>query len=311
MEKVLTVTLNTAYDLIGRLPRIELGEVNNVEYLGLHPAGKGVNVAKVLKDLKVDVSLGGFLGRENQVGFQNMLKELKLPDYFHLINGATRINVKITETEGDVTDFNFQGYQVSESEWKKFVTTSLDYTKNFDIVAVCGSLPQGILPEQFALWIQALSEQGTKVILDSSNKALLAGLNAKPWLIKPNQRELETIIGRRLSTLSDIANAATTLHKQGIPNVIISMGSEGAIWVSEEGILRAQPPKCDNIISTVGAGDSMVAGLIYGLINNLSKKETLAFASAVSALAVSQTNVGISDYNLISPILEQVKVTSL
>ena len=102
--------------------------------------------------------------------------------------------------------------------------------------------------------------------------------------------------------------AAKQLKAQGIANVIISMGAEGSVWLSDEAIVRAQPPKCENVVSTVGAGDSMVAGLIYGLSKQLPQQDTLAFASAVSAFAVSQSNVGIDDVALLEPILNNVQI---
>ena len=109
--------------------------------------------------------------------------------------------------------------------------------------------------------------------------------------------------------MNDIIAAAKQLKAQGIAHVIISMGANGSLWLSDEAVIQAQPPKCENVVSTVGAGDSMVAGLIYGLINDLSQKDTLAFASAVSAFAVSQSNVGISDRTLLEPILNNVNIT--
>ena len=110
-------------------------------------------------------------------------------------------------------------------------------------------------------------------------------------------------------SLEEIVSAAKKLKAQGIANVIISMGAQGSVWLSDEAVIQAQPPKCENVVSTVGAGDSMVAGLIYGLINDLPQKDTLAFASAVSAFAVSQSNVGIADRSLLDPILNHVKTT--
>ena len=309
MAKVATITLNAAYDLIGRLKRIELGEVNTVETLGLFPAGKGINVAKVLNDLGVEVAVGGFLGEDNQGDFEHMFRVTGLQDKFQRVTGKTRINVKITETEADVTDLNFLGYQISAEDWQKFVADSLDYCKEFDIVAVCGSLPRGVTPELFADWLLQLHQAGVKVVLDSSNAALTAGLKANPWLVKPNHRELESWVGHSLPTLNDIIVAAKKLKAQGIANVIVSMGANGSLWLSDNAVVQAQPPKCENVVSTVGAGDSMVAGLIYGFVNNLSQQETLAFASAVSAFAVSQSNVGVSDRALLEPILKQVKVT--
>ena len=309
MAKVATITLNAAYDLVGRLKRIELGEVNTVETLGLFPAGKGINVAKVLNDLGVEVVVGGFLGEDNQGDFEHMFRVTGLQDKFQRVTGKTRINVKITETEADVTDLNFLGYQISAEDWQKFVADSLDYCKEFDIVAVCGSLPRGVTPELFADWLLQLHQAGVKVVLDSSNAALTAGLKANPWLVKPNHRELESWVGHSLPTLNDIIVAAKKLKAQGIANVIVSMGANGSLWLSDNAVVQAQPPKCENVVSTVGAGDSMVAGLIYGFVNNLSQQETLAFASAVSAFAVSQSNVGVSDRALLEPILKQVKVT--
>ena len=309
MAKVATITLNTAYDLVGRLKRIELGEVNTVETLGLFPAGKGINVAKVLKDLGVDVTVGGFLGEDNQGDFVTLFDKLGLQDKFQRVPGRTRINVKITETDADVTDLNFLGYEISESAWQQFVADSLAYCQSFDIVAVCGSLPRGVTPDLFADWLKQLHQAGIKVVLDSSNAALTAGLNAKPWLVKPNHRELEAWVGYTLNSLEEIVSAAKKLKAQGIANVIISMGAQGSVWLSDEAVIQAQPPKCENVVSTVGAGDSKVAGLIYGLINGFSQQETLAFASAVSAFAVSQSNVGISDRTLLDPILNHVKTT--
>ena len=309
MAKVATITLNAAYDLVGCLKRIELGEVNTVETLGLFPAGKGINVAKVLKDLGVDVTVGGFLGEDNQGDFVTLFDKLRLQDKFQRVPGRTRINVKITETEADVTDLNFLGYEISESAWQQFVADSLAYCKSFDIVAVCGSLPRGVTPDLFADWLKQLHQAGVKVVLDSSHAALTAGLSERPWLVKPNHRELEAWVGYTLNSLEEIVSAAKKLKAQGIANVIISMGAQGSVWLSDEAVIQAQPPKCENVVSTVGAGDSMVAGLIYGLINGFSQQETLAFASAVSAFAVSQSNVGIADRSLLDPILNHVKTT--
>ena len=309
MAKVATITLNAAYDLVGRLSRIEIGEVTTVETLGIFPAGKGINVAKVLKDLSVEVAVGGFLGEDNVGDFETLFKKQGLEDKFHRVAGKTRINVKITETEADVTDLNFLGYQITPEAWQQFTADSLAYCQNFGIVAVCGSLPRGVSPEFFADWLNQLHQAGVKVVLDSSNAALTAGLKAHPWLVKPNHRELEAWIGHPLNSLDEIIAAAKKLKAEGIANVIISMGANGSLWLSDQAVIQAQPPKCENVVSTVGAGDSMVAGLIYGIEKGLSQAETLAFASAVSAFAVSQSNVGVSDIALLEPILANVKIS--
>lgn len=309
--RIATVTLNPAFDLVGRLARIEIGEVNTVETLGLYPAGKGINVAKVLADLGTKLSVTGFLGEENQGDFVQSFAKNGVDDQFYRVAGKTRINVKITETEADVTDLNFLGFEISEEEWEKFTAQTQHWESQFDLVAVCGSLPRGVSPEKFALWLETLHQQGLKVVLDSSNAALTAGLKAHPWLVKPNRRELEVWADRALNSLEDVIVAAQDLRARGIENVIISMGEKGSVWINNEGVLQAQPPRCENVISTVGAGDSMVAGLIYGFSQGWDKAKTLAFASATSALAVSQSNVGVSDKTALEGILAQVKLTEL
>lgn len=309
--RIATVTLNPAFDLVGRLAKIEIGEVNTVETLGLYPAGKGINVAKVLADLGTPLAVTGFLGEQNQGDFVQAFQQNGLNDQFYRIAGKTRINVKITETEADVTDLNFLGFEICSNDWRKFTALSNRWHEQFDLVAVCGSLPRGISPEQFADWLKSLKDQGLKVVLDSSNAALTYGLKAQPWLVKPNRRELEIWAGRTLSSLDEIITAAQALRSEGIENVIISMGEQGSIWINQEGVLQAQPPRCENVVSTVGAGDSMVAGLIYGLSQGWQKAQTLRFASATSALAVSQSNVGIADQQALEQILEKVKLHEL
>ncbi|MEG9482440.1 1-phosphofructokinase [Mannheimia sp. HC-2023] len=309
--RIATVTLNPAFDLVGRLKRIEIGEVNTVETLGLYPAGKGINVAKVLADLGTNLAVTGFLGEENQGDFVNAFKQNGLNDEFYRIQGKTRINVKITETEADVTDLNFLGFEISAQHWENFVSQSSQWKDKFDLIAVCGSLPRGVSPEQFAEWLESLHQQGLKVVLDTSNAALTSGLTAHPWLIKPNRRELEVLVGRSLNSTEEIIEAAQQLRSQGIENVIISMGEKGSLWLNNEGVLQAQPPRCENVVSTVGAGDSMVAGLIYGFSQDWNKSQILKFASATSANAVAQSNVGVEDRKVIDELAEQVKIAEL
>ncbi|WP_101776223.1 1-phosphofructokinase [Pasteurella oralis] len=307
--KVLTITLNSAYDLIGQVKRLALGEVNKIESLGLYPAGKGVNVAKVLHDLGINSTVTGFLGKQNQSEYQHMFANLALSDHFHRVAGATRVNVKITETEAKVTDLNFQGYVITPEVWQHFVEFSLQIAPDFDLIAVCGSLPDGISAEAFAQWLTQLNRHHIKLVLDTSNQALTMGIQAKPWLVKPNHRELETWIGHPLVTQADIINAAQQLQATGIANVVVSLGEKGAIWLTQEHIIHAEPPICQRVVSTVGAGDAMVAGLIYGIVNHFSTQQTLAFASAVATFTVSQTHVGVPDSALLDPILEKVKIT--
>ena len=307
--RVATITLNPAYDLLGFCPKVELGDVNLVQTNALLAAGKGINVAKVLSDLDVQLTIGGFLGKENRDGFNLLFKSLNVIDKFETIEGRTRINVKLTEENSEVTDLNFSGFTISEQDWQHFVTNSLEWLKNIDMVAISGSLPAGVSLDKFTKWMEQVKAICPKIVFDSSRDALVAGLKAKPWLIKPNNKELEMWVGRKLSTLEDVKAAAMELVNDGIENVVISLGSKGALWVTKNEVWLAKPPKC-HVVSTVGAGDSMVAGLMYGLMTNRSIKDTLVFASSVAALSVGQAGVGISDCQAVNNMLEKIEIIS-
>ncbi|MBE8595438.1 1-phosphofructokinase [Xenorhabdus sp. BG5] len=309
-RRVATITLNPAYDLVGLCPDIVKGNVNRVQTAGLHAAGKGNNVAKVLRDLGIDVTVSGFLGRENQEGFQQFFSENGMVNRFHLVSGRTRINVKLTEKQGEVTDFNFSGFYVTEEEWNRFVSDSLTWLGQFDMVVVSGSLPEGIKAESFADWMMQLRQSCPCIIFDSSREALVAGLKALPWLVKPNRHELEIWAGKPLPDLDSVIDAAHELRNRGIAHVVISLGEQGALWVNASGSWLAKPPHCE-VVSTVGAGDSMVGGLVYGLLMRESSEHTLRLATAVSALTVSQPNVGIKSRTELASMMAKIELISV
>ena len=309
-RRVATITLNPAYDLVGLSTPIELGEVNRVTTAGFHAAGKGSNVAKVLKSLGIDVTVGGFLGKENQDGFQKEFSEAGIANRFQMVEGRTRINVKLTEPNGKVTDFNFSGFEITKQDWTRFVNDTLSWAGQFDMICVSGSVPPSIDLNDFTAWMKRLRSECMCLIFDSSREAFVAGLKALPWLVKPNHHELEIWAGRPLPELSDVVQAAHELRQQGIAHVVISLGEQGAMWVNASGAWMAKPPKCD-VVSTVGAGDSMVGGLIYGLMMRQTSEHTLRLATAISALAVSQTNVGITDREQLARMMTEVELTPL
>ena len=309
-RRVATITLNPAYDLVGLSTPIELGEVNRVTTAGFHAAGKGINVAKVLKSLGIDVTVGGFLGKENQDGFQKEFSEAGIANRFQMVEGRTRINVKLTEPSGKVTDFNFSGFEITKQDWTRFVNDTLSWAGQFDMICVSGSVPPSIDLNDFTAWMKRLRSECMCLIFDSSREAFVAGLKALPWLLKPNHHELEIWAGKPLPELSDVVQAAHELRQQGIAHVVISLGEQGAMWVNASGAWMAKPPKCD-VVSTVGAGDSMVGGLIYGLMMRQTSEHTLRLATAISALAVSQTNVGITDREQLARMMTEVELTPL
>lgn len=303
--KVVTVTLNPALDLTGSLPTISLGSVNVVEQGNLHPAGKGVNVAKVLAELGADVTVTGLLGADNQEPFCQLFKKMGATDKFIRVAGASRINVKLVEKNGQVSDINFPGVAVTAANILAFEKTLFELATTHDVFVIAGSLPQGITPEMCANWLEKLHKMGKKVLFDSSKSALDAGLDAYPWLVKPNDEELAEWAGEALKSQQQCMAIAEKIANKGITNVVVSLGEKGVMWLNHEGWLHAQPPKMD-VVSTVGAGDTLVAGLCWGEINQHSKAQSLQFATALSAYAVTQVGVGVDDLDKVNSIAQQV-----
>ncbi|WP_163921769.1 1-phosphofructokinase [Photobacterium sp. Alg240-V54] len=306
--KVVTVTLNPALDLTGSLQSLTLGSVSVVEQGSLHPAGKGVNVAKVLAELGADVTVTGLLGADNQESFCQLFKAMGATDKFVRVAGANRINVKLVEKNGQVSDINFPGVAVTAANILAFEKTLFELATTHDVFVIAGSLPQGISADMCANWLEKLHQLGKKVLFDSSKSALATGLDAHPWLVKPNDEELAEWAGQALETPQQCMAVAETIAAKGITNVVVSLGAKGVMWFNDQGWLHAQPPKMD-VVSTVGAGDTLVAGLCWGEINQWSKTKSLQFATALSAVAVTQVGVGVDDIEHVNTIAQHVILT--
>ncbi|KGY13197.1 1-phosphofructokinase [Vibrio tubiashii] len=309
-NKVVTITLNPALDLTGSLSQLNAGSVSLVDKSSLHAAGKGVNVAKVLSDLGADVTVTGFLGKDNLELFHQLFDEIQVTNRFIEVDGATRINVKLVEESGSVSDINFPGVEVTAEDIALFESTLFELAETHDYFVLAGSLPKGITPEQCAAWIAKLHQQGKRVLFDSSKAALRAGIESQPWLIKPNDEELSDFMGEHLDTPEKCQRAASALSDKGIDNIVVSMGSDGVMWLSNNTWLRSQPPRME-VVSTVGAGDTLVASLCWGHMQQMTKPEILRFATALSALAVTQVGVGITSQQELDSIQLQTQVSEL
>ncbi|GMQ48379.1 1-phosphofructokinase [Vibrio sp. 10N] len=309
-NKVVTITLNPALDLTGSLETLNKGSVSLVNQGSLHAAGKGVNVAKVLSDLGAEVTVTGFLGSDNQELFCQLFTEMGALDKFVRVAGSTRINVKLVEQSGDVSDINFPGVEVDTEAIAAFEQTLNELMAEHDYFVFAGSLPRGITPEQCATWIAHLQQNGKRVLFDSSRDALAKGLDSKPWLIKPNDEELSQFVGRHLTTQAQCLEAAESLSDKGIANIVVSMGAEGVLWLESGEWLQARPPKM-SVVSTVGAGDTLVAGLCWGHMQSKPKTELLSFATALSALAVSQVGVGVASVEEVLSLQQKIELQKL
>ncbi|MBU3057282.1 1-phosphofructokinase [Pseudomonas indica] len=310
MARILSLTLNPALDLTVRLPLLEPGQVNRCEAVISHAAGKGLNVAQVLADLGHELTVAGFLGADNPQAFEALFLRRGFRDEFVRVPGETRSNIKLAEAGGRITDLNGPGPEVSVEAQAELLARLDAIAPGHELAVVAGSLPRGVSPEWFAELLARLKRLGLRVALDTSGAALHAGLAAVPWLIKPNTEELAEACGTPVVSRAAQADVAQRLHAQGIEQIVISQGAEGVHWFGPVQALAALPPKV-KVASTVGAGDSLLAGMLHGLLSGWSAERTLRHATAIAAQAVTQIGFGIGDAAQLARLESAVQVSAL
>lgn len=311
LPNVLCVSLNPAIDTTFSLPSLALGAVNRA--LGVHhePAGKAINVAAVLSELRArfggidKIGVIGFLGQDNKAVFLQKFSDLALTDCNIQVLGQTRQNIKLTEADGRVTDINGLGFVVDEVAKTAFFQALESALHWADWVVVSGSLPRGFSLDDFEHLVSRLS-QHKNWILDSSGEALALGIRYQPQLIKPNIDELCELVG---TPCMDIKAQSAALKKLGITEAVVSMGEKGVHWLSKEDTLYANAPKV-TVKSTVGAGDTLLAGIVFGCVTGVPKADCLKYATALAADAVGRLS-GISDNDTITALSQAILVEKL
>lgn len=304
--EVVTVTLNPAVDLTVTIDNFRAGAVNRVSQGYSSPGGKGVNVAAALADNGHQVAAAGFIGKENGALFEQLFREKKIADHFVRIAGATRFGLKIVDSiRKETTDINFPGLHGTNADFEEFNHVLGGLEAEWFVLA--GSLPPGFSPSHYENLIRSLKKRGKKVALDASGEALGSALAARPSFIKPNVFELEMLLGKPFHDSSQILEAARLLLSRGIETVAVSMGEKGACFASGEEFVLAVPPKI-KVLSTVGAGDAMVAGFISAKLSGLNLAEAARRATAFSLDALSHPATGLSSPNAFKRWIPEISI---
>lgn len=283
---ITTVTLNPAIDKTITVENFRLNSVNRTGNVYEDIGGKGINVSKVLNLLgERNVSLG-FIGERNYSFAQTLIKKQNIISDFILVDAYTRINTKIIDpVNKTTTDINEAGFSVQSIQVEQMKLLIKTYSKSSEFVVFSGSVCQGISHDDFKEMLSLA--QDSKLVLDADREILKIGLTCTPYLIKPNIHELEDLLGKKLNNTNDVIDSSKELiERYGITFVLVSLGEEGSILVSKNVVLKANSLKVD-VKSTVGAGDSMLAGFLYGLSKNMSLEDALKYASCCGGFAVS------------------------
>lgn len=304
---IYTVTLNPALDKTVEIPSLTVDAVNRITSMRTDPGGKGINVSKVIDKLGGKSIAAGILGGSTGHAIQSALDTMGLKSYFWFVEGETRTNLKIVDPVCHTnTDINEPGLTVSEEMLDRFLEELLGQAAGGDIIVLSGSLPKGAPTNTYFTWVNAFQNAGAKVILDADGELLAAGLQASPYLIKPNHHELSHLLGRTPQSLTELEEAGralmTTYH---IKKLVVSMGSAGALYVTAEESIYAQGLQVP-VGSTVGAGDSVVAALAVAEERGMSLEETVRLSTATGAANVMCSGTQAAEYSVIRELIPKV-----
>ena len=284
---IYTLTLNPALDYYLNVDNFNEGAINRAKDGRVVPGGKGINVSVVLKNLgKESLSLGFVAGDTGKI-FKNMISSMSLKsDFVELPDGNTRINVKIKSHKE--TDINAKGPCLDEKSKEKLFE-KLNLLKDGDWLVLSGSLPLGCKDTFYAEILEMISSKNIKTVVDACSGTLTNTLAYKPFLIKPNNFELEELFGVKIKDYDELVLYAQRLRDMGAKNVLVSLGKDGALLLTESGEKIRKEAPGGKVIDTNGSGDSMVAGFISSYEDTQDFEKSLHMAiCAGSATAFSK-----------------------
>lgn len=282
LKMITTVTLNVAVDKAYVIGELNKGEVMRVQKCTNTPGGKGLNVAKVAKICGEEVLATGFVGGHAGAYVEDMLNEQNVPNEFVHTQNETRSCINILASDGTSTEFLEPGAEVLADEIEEFMNSFSAIIDKSDVITISGSVPKGVGTDIYGKMIELAKEKKTPVLLDTSGKLLEEGLKAKPTMIKPNSDEIKALLGISINNREELIESGKKLQKGGIKYVVISLGADGALVITEDHVYHGKPPKIKPV-NTVGCGDSMVAAFAVGIKRGYSVEEMLKYAVSVSS----------------------------
>lgn len=311
VRMIYTLTMNPALDKTVVIHGLTPGGVNRISSVRVDVGGKGVNVSKCLKALGCDSVAAAFWGGGCGKRGMEFLRDEGIGSLAVLVEGETRTNLKIIDpVRRETTDLNEPGPEVSGDRLRQMMHKLDEALAPGDILVLSGSVAPGIDDRIYGRLTAHFQQQGVRVYLDADGELLRNGVDAAPWLVKPNQEELSRYLGSVLTTVPEVAAGAQALLAKGVREVLVSLGQQGALLVKEGRCLRAEGLSVP-VKSTVGAGDSMVAAMACGAERGLPDEERLRLAVAISAASVMCSGTQAPDRSAVEMLAEQVQIQQI
>jgi len=305
---IYTITLNPALDRTIWLDELKVDDTNRTTKEEKYAGGKGIDVSRVLINFGVPSVALGFVGGFAGLEIEGLLINEGVNFDFVKISEETRTNIIINTNEKQII-ISAKGPTIPPFE----LTKLMDKVNNLDnpsYVVISGSLPEGLKPAVYSKIIDIAKSRSATVVLDTDGEALKFNISHKPHIIKPNRHELSRVIGRSLESVEDVVIAAKEVNRMGIEIVLVSMGKDGIVYVSQNKVMHATPPTV-KVINTIGAGDSSVAGFIYAKHMGFSEEDALKYAVAAGTATTLKPGTALATLEDALKIVEQVKLRYL
>jgi len=308
---ITTVCLNPCIDRSISIAEFTYGGMNRVKSVRNDAGGKGVNVAVTAARLGLETECIAFLHKTGGKEIENRLLSNGVACDGVRLDGSLRTNIKLLdESRSIITEINESGAPVSEESIQKMTNLIVSHAQDSDFLIFSGSLPPGCPTGYYRTLIEATENMRCRCILDADGAKLAEGLKARPYLIKPNQYELEMLVGRSLSSMDEIRSAALQLVDSGVSIVAVSMGGDGALVTDGKKTLYA-PCVPVEVKSTVGAGDAMIAGFSAGCLAELPLEETFVKAVACATASVMSEGTQLIDEAVYRSLLDKIEIQSI
>ena len=301
-----TITLNPAVDMLTKASNFSLGKLNRTQEAKYVVGGKGINISILLNNIGEKTKALGFVAGFTGYFIKSELDKLDIEHDFVETLGTTRINIKLTtDTE---TEINGQSSAVNAENITEFFA-KLDVLTTEDVVFLSGNVIAGMELEDFKKIAAKVADKGATLVVDSNKDLVLDTLQYKPFVVKPNEFELGEMFGITLNGLEEILVYARKLQERGAQNVLVSRGAKGAILLTENDEVLEVNVAEGKIVSTVAAGDSMLAMFVAKYNETKDYEEVLKYASAAGG--ATSFSVGVGSKELIEELLPQIKVKKL
>ncbi len=307
---IATLTLNPTLDVSYTVPRLVTDQKAHATGTRYDPGGNGVNVARGLVSLGVHAHACLITGGEIGTLLTRLLADHA--GYLHPVQVAdeTRINCTLLQEDPPLQyEVDGVGPKVTDEVMAEISEIFLHFAQD-GIGVLTGSIPPGVHRDVYAKLTRQLQEHNARAVVDAQSSLLQEALPQHPYLIKPNRYELELLCGRKLPRIEDVAREAQILHQEGVEHVCVSLGGEGAVFVDDSGTYFAAPPQV-NVISTVGAGDSMVAGLIFTLTQGQDSTDVLRLGLACGSATAATPGTRIFTEPEARALMDQITVERL